>query len=172
MRSVTEFARELADREAIRDCLYRYCRGIDRLDEDLLRDVYWPDALDEHAGFVGSRDEFIAFVIPALRPLDQTMHSLGNILIEIDDETGRAESCFHSFHRIPGEAGPWDLIVGGRYLDRFEKRKDVWRIAYRVVMIDWWRRYPDSADWSDLPLGMTAEPGGRKPEDRSYRVFR
>jgi hypothetical protein len=172
MQTVARFAAELADREAIRDCLYRYCRGIDRLDEDLLRDAYWPDAQDEHAGFVGTRDAFVDFVIPALRPLDQTMHSLGNILIEIEGAVARVESGFHSFHRIPDEGGPWDLVVGGRYLDRFEKRDDVWRIAHRVVMIDWWRRYPDSADWSDLPLGMVARPGGRKPDDRSYELFR
>ena len=36
---------ELVDREAIRECLYRYCRGIDRLDEAALRSSYWPDAI-------------------------------------------------------------------------------------------------------------------------------
>lgn len=40
---------ELLDREAIRDCLYRYCRGIDRGDEAALRSTYWPDAHDNHA---------------------------------------------------------------------------------------------------------------------------
>jgi len=35
MTSVAQIPGELADREAIRECLYRYCRGIDRRDADL-----------------------------------------------------------------------------------------------------------------------------------------
>ena len=38
----------LLDREAIRDCLYRYCRGIDRADEDARRSAEWPDVRDCH----------------------------------------------------------------------------------------------------------------------------
>ena len=45
---------ELADREAIRECLYRYSRGVDRLDADMLRTAYWPDCIDDHMGFVGN----------------------------------------------------------------------------------------------------------------------
>lgn len=39
---------ELLDREAIRDCLARYCRGVDRLDRALLLSTYWPGAEDDH----------------------------------------------------------------------------------------------------------------------------
>ena len=39
---------ELLDREAIRACIYRYCRGVDRADEATLRGTYWPDATDQH----------------------------------------------------------------------------------------------------------------------------
>ena len=35
------------DREAITDCLYRYTRGIDRLDRDLVRSAYHDDAVDD-----------------------------------------------------------------------------------------------------------------------------
>ncbi len=36
---------ELLDQEGIRDCLYWYCRGIDRADEATLRSSYWPDPM-------------------------------------------------------------------------------------------------------------------------------
>jgi hypothetical protein len=45
--------RELSDREAIRDCLMRYCHGVDRCDEPMIRDVYWPEATDEHGMLSG-----------------------------------------------------------------------------------------------------------------------
>jgi hypothetical protein len=47
-------------------------------------------------------------------------------------------------------------------------REDEWRICNRVVVVDWFRQYPDSADWSAGPLGQQLSPGGRKPEDPSY----
>ena len=48
---------ELADREAIRECLYRYSRGVDRLDADMVRSAYWPDCTDNHMGFCGNAED-------------------------------------------------------------------------------------------------------------------
>ena len=53
---------ELLDQRAIRDVVLRYCRGIDRLDLELVRDCYHPDATDDHGGFVGDRDEYVEWV--------------------------------------------------------------------------------------------------------------
>ncbi|BEP46256.1 hypothetical protein GmRootV15_68450 (plasmid) [Variovorax sp. V15] len=57
----------LLDREAIRDCLYRYCRGIDRCDEAALRSAYWEDATDCHGAWKGSAEGFIAQALDKLR---------------------------------------------------------------------------------------------------------
>ena len=50
---------ELCDRADIFDCMYRYARGIDRIDRELLRSAYHDDAVDDHVGFVGPVDDFI-----------------------------------------------------------------------------------------------------------------
>jgi hypothetical protein len=171
---VKTFESELADREAIRHCLNRYSRGVDRLDEELLQSVYWPGAIDDHIIFTGTGQDFIPFVIKALGAMDQTMHMLGNMLIDMDGKSAAtAETYFQAFHRVPGESGvAADLIVGGRYVDRFEKRDDEWRISARTVIIDWFRQYADSGDWSAKPLGLDIEPGLRKPDDRSYALMK
>ena len=57
----------LIDREAIRDCLYLYCRGIDRLDEKALRAAYWPDATDSHGAYKGSAAGFIDMALVKLQ---------------------------------------------------------------------------------------------------------
>jgi hypothetical protein len=51
--------RDLLDRAAIREVLYRYCRAADRCDEELMRSCYHPDALDKHGRFDGSAGDFV-----------------------------------------------------------------------------------------------------------------
>lgn len=170
--TVTQIAAELADREAIRDCLLRYSRACDRLDTELLNYVYWPDAIDEHAGFTGNREEFINYINAAIGSMEITQHFLGNMLIVIDGNDANTETYYQAYHRIRGENGvPFDVVGGGRYIDHFEKRNDEWRISERFVTTDWLRVYPDSIDWDNPPLGIVPVPGGHKPDDPSYKLM-
>ncbi len=166
---VSKILEELADREAIRECLYRYSRGVDRLDADMVRSAYWPDVVDTHLDFTGNAEEFIAWSFAAMRTMDQTQHLIANVLMTIRGSSADVESYFYGFHRINGPDGKFDVIGAGRYVDRLEKRGDEWRIAERLVVTDWFRQYPDSADWSKGMLGMMIEPGGRFPDDESYK---
>ena len=50
----------LVARQQIADVIYRYARGIDRLDLELVRACYHPDAYDDHGSMGGTVDEFIA----------------------------------------------------------------------------------------------------------------
>jgi len=167
MTTVSQFRNELADREAIRDCLYRYSRGVDRCDEEMLRSVYWEDAFDDHVLFAGTREELIAWVIPALRAMQQSMHTIGNVLIRIHGDTADVESYYHGYHRIHDGTKLLDSIQSGRYLDHFARRNDEWRILRRHVIVDWFRDQ-DPADWEKGPLGRKIPLGGRHPADISY----
>ena len=163
---------ELADREAIRECLCRYARGVDRLDADMVRSAYWSDCTDDHMGFTGNAEGFIAWAFPIMGSMDQSQHFIANILLTISGESADCESYFYGFHRInTPEGGKNDVIGAGRYLDRLEKRGAEWRIKTRKVETDWFRHYPDSADWSKGMLGIMIEPGGRFPDDDSYRIL-
>jgi hypothetical protein len=167
-KTVSQLRDELADREAIRDCLYRYSRAIDRCDMDLLRTVYWPDAIDTHLGFQGNVEQLIAWALPKLRNMDQNMHLIGNILIELDGHRAAVESYFWSLCVIV-DGTARDIVACGRYLDRFERRDDTWRIAERLVVTDGFRNYPDSSDWVAGPFGTpSAERGVPFPKDKSY----
>lgn len=166
---VSQVLLELADREAIKECLARYARGVDRLDADMVRSAYWPDVVDTHLAFTGNCEEFIDWSFAAMGGMDQTQHILGQVLFAIQGDTADVESYFWGFHRINGPDGKFDVMAGGRYVDRMEKRDDEWRIIERLVVTDWFRQSPDSADWSNGMLGMMIEPGGRFPDDESYK---
>jgi hypothetical protein len=167
IRTVSQIRDEMADREAIRDCLFRYCRGIDRSDPEWLRSAYWPGAMDHHTGFTGTVEEFIEWAMPRLAAMKDGMHMIGNILIRLDGDRAKVESYLWSVNVIPGET-PRQVMVVGRYLDRFEKRSDEWRIAERLVVHDWFEEGPATGDWSKGPFGMTGlARGGVVPEDQS-----
>ena len=65
-------------------------RGVDRLDLELVRSCYHPDATDAHGSFTGTVDEFLVWVERLLRRYDLTMHFLGTPLVEFDDATHAA----------------------------------------------------------------------------------
>jgi hypothetical protein len=156
----------------ISSVLLRYCRGIDRLDLELVRSCYWPDATDSHGGFSGTRDEFVAWVGTLLARFESTMHFAGNSLIETAGDAAVAETYALAFHRSRDARPSLNLIVGVRYVDRFERRGDEWKIARRVCVTEWSRvddapgRFPIAPghvsgrrDRSDVLYGMLAEIG-------------
>jgi hypothetical protein len=166
--TVSQIRDEMADREAIRDCLYRYCRGIDRSDAEMLRSAYWPGAMDYHTGFTGTVEQFIEWALPRLAAMEQQMHMIGNILIRLNGDKAAVESYFWSVSVLPGDA-PQQVLAVGRYLDQFEKRDDEWRIAERLVAHDWFNQNEGVGDWSVGPFGMTGLVRGVSGrEDKSY----
>jgi hypothetical protein len=162
----------LEAKDAIRDCLYRYCRGIDRADGDMLRSAYWPDAIDDHVLFNGNAYDFIAWCVPLLAQVEHSQHMLGNMLIEISGDEARAETYYHAYERRRRASGsPYEMYVGGRYLDRLTRRDGHWRIQHRTVMWDWYRHFKDSADLDKGVFGTGPVRMGGKGDDPSYALF-
>jgi hypothetical protein len=167
------YIQELIDREKIRDCLARYSTGIDRCDPEMLMSSYWPDAHDEHGDFNGTAEEFVEWVIPQLRRLVCTQHFMGHSLIRIDGNTARVQTYTQNWHTVRNFNGrSHDLIHGGRYLDKFEKRGTEWRVSDRLVMHDWILEQPTTVDISRQNPGLLGQDqvalSARKPDDALY----
>ena len=159
---------ELLDREAIRDVIYRYCRACDRRDERLLRSVYHPDATDNHGAFVGSADEFVRHTMDTGGAgFVAGQHHIGNILIELDGDVARVESVFIC-HLVSSDQDARQIeVLGGRYWDRMERRDGEWRIADRVVLLDWSELRRDIAEPT---RAKTFVQGQRSVSDATYAV--
>lgn len=133
----------LLAKQEIADVIYRYARGIDRLDFDLVRSCYHPDAYDDHGTLKGNVDEFIAGVEAFLPQFVVTQHFMGNMLIEVDGDRARAETYAVAYHRKAlADGSGKDDVFGIRYVDRFERRGGEWKIAHRVVATEWRRVDP------------------------------
>ncbi len=167
MTDMDQLDRLVAEAE-IRRVVARYCRGIDRMDLDLVRSCYHHDASGyEHGSFSGSVDEYLEWVGGLLAKYDATMHLVGNQLVEFDDaDTAWVETYGISVHRSESGAPHLNLTTGFRFVDRFERRYGEWRIAHRVAVPDWSLRHaPD--DWRPLPEHH--RPGRRDRSDAVYR---
>ena len=127
-------------REEIRSVLMDLARGTDRLDAELIRSCYHPDAIDDHAEYRGGPEGFADWVLAVLPHFATTMHFLGNIRIEVEGEVAQSETyCIaHHLTRPEEPEGERDMCMGLRYLDRFERRAEGgWRIAKRRCVWDW-----------------------------------
>lgn len=156
---------ELIDREEIYQLSCVYCRGLDRLDRDLLRSVYFDDATDDRGNIQGGPDPFCDYAIGALTQCDHTHHQLGNTLIEIEGDIAFGELYFTAQHRLPTTEDDQELtlFIAGRYVDRYERRDGVWKIAHRTELNDWCRMVPAADEWFEQ--NPTALRGARGDAD-------
>jgi hypothetical protein len=132
---ISAIVRGLKDRQDILDCLYRYCRGIDRFDRDLLLSAYHADAVDDHGVFVGVAADFADWALTYHREYQVSHHhAILNHSCELDGDTAHTETYF--LYEAVNKTGPVTL-AGGRYIDRFERRNGQWGIAARVCVTEW-----------------------------------
>ncbi|MBC9226495.1 nuclear transport factor 2 family protein [Aeromicrobium sp. 636] len=164
-RSLEEQVQWLLDREAIRDVMHLYCRGVDRSDFDLIRQAYHEDAFDDHGNFEGDREA----VVTKVSKNDSTamMHHIGNMSIELDGDAAWVETYFVAHESREIDAKTYNSARGGRYLDRFEKRAGRWAVAKRQVVDDW-------AEMTEV-VGRPAvgrNTGHRSPDRDPWYAFR
>lgn len=154
----------LLDKEAIRDVSLRYTRGIDRHDDALMASAYHPDATDDHGAFIGSGE---AFVEHANRVHAQNwvchQHYVTNQVIDLDGDTAHCESYFLAVLKRPD--GVCDQ-VGGRYIDRIDRRDGKWAVADRICMVEW--NVEARADAAPLDASIFVS-GTWDKSDPSYR---
>src|SRR5882762_10283469 len=128
--------RALLDEREITAVLHRYTRGVDRCDAAAIKSVYHPDARDRHGDFDGLGIDFADYLIrdERLRTITASSHYVSNMTIEFDGDRAFVETYFIA---VLVKADHSLLSVGGRYIDRFERRADEWKIADRLAVTDW-----------------------------------
>jgi hypothetical protein len=153
----------LLARQEITDLIHRYCRAMDRIDDDLGYSVWWPDATADYgAMFQGSGHGFVDFVHGPHQGFLASAHRVGNILIEIDGDAASSETYIEAGFCMPdGERGQRTARSAGRYLDRWSRRDGRWAIAHRQYLHDWDEGFAPGAS-------MNPRTGRRDASDGSY----
>ncbi|HXC39107.1 MAG TPA: nuclear transport factor 2 family protein [Burkholderiales bacterium] len=167
MQQEQSLIRELLDKQACAELVYTLARGIDRMDEELIRSVFHADAVVDFGHFRGTAGEFVRWVMALLPSMKRTQHCICNQLIEVRGDVAHGESYVVAVHDMAGDKD-MTMTFGGRYIDRFERRNGVWKNARRVVVSDWTSLVPSTDSWDRSPAAPRIF-GRRDREDPSYR---
>lgn len=161
---------ELAGKHAIEQVLAAHGRGIDRSDNALMASCYHPGATVEYGVFAGPAAEFCAMVTGAPLERPPTTHRTSNIWIRIDGDRAVAESYGLGYRDEEDEGGRMQRLMGGRYLDRLERRGGEWRIVHRLFVLDWNINLPWSMDTA-RPQYAGLLQGARRDKDPVSRML-
>ena len=133
-----ELVRQVADRQAITDQIYRYCRAMDRIDAELGYSVWHEDGTADYSAavFRGSGRGFIDFVCEQHRQVLMHTHQVTNIIIDLFGDRAASEAYCTLHMRVESEGKLKQIMVMSRYIDRWSKRGGRWAIDHRRTVMD------------------------------------
>ncbi len=166
---------QLLDRQAIVDLVHLYCRAADRHDHVLLRSLYHDDAIEDHGSFFkGLASDFID-QMPAIQESMAILHhniTTTNIRFDPDKPLlADGEIYVLAFHQIKTADGLMDLLIGGRYIDTYEKREDDWKFTKRAILADWANVHQPSIVDMKNPMVAGSHIGKAGKTDPSYQLL-
>ncbi|WP_324262057.1 nuclear transport factor 2 family protein [Altererythrobacter sp. H2] len=174
----------LEDREAIRDVIAAYAHAIDRRRWDMMAALFHADAVFGFGPVQGDWQGFVEQARAIIDPCLITQHQLGQVSFGFESaHICYTETYMTAMHTIPAgypmtEVFPdkgtvYSAVIAGRYVDRFEKRDGVWRIAHRTGIYDW-REYREveGVDLSAMPEGACGFHDDRDPSTPVVRRWR
>jgi hypothetical protein len=157
--------RNLADRQAITDLLYRYCRSMDRMDAELGYSIWHEDATADYEGYYqGSGRGFIDAACATHRRMLAHSHQISNILIELDGDRAGSETYAIGTLRLIKRDQLRQLTMWVRYIDQWSRRDGRWGIDKRVQITDF-------DEIRDVTAASTQQRTSRDLSDPSYTVL-
>lgn len=158
----------LLDRQDIHDCLTRMQRGTDRCDRALFLSAFHADAEIAAGPFVGGPAALFDWSSKLQEMAHSaTLHGLLNHHCELDGDVAHAETYYLY---IAVNRGGTNTLAAGRYIDRFDRRGGVWKLAARNTLIEWSIVAPTLDNPLAAVAGILANGApGRAPDDISYR---
>ncbi|HKT72552.1 MAG TPA: nuclear transport factor 2 family protein [Steroidobacteraceae bacterium] len=168
--TIFQIVDEVRSRQQIQDQLHTWTRGADRIDLELMQSAFHPGANINYGYSNGPVEEFLPWVVKFhSEDLVATSHVIGNVLVKLDGEQATSEAGVYCCLRYKGREGLGDLIVAGRYVDKWARRSGVWRIFDRTSILDWYRTQEVIRSSEVDPWVKQVTEGLRSRADISYR---
>ena len=130
--------RSLADRQAITELIYRYCRSVDRLDVPLGHSIWHEDGIADYGASIyqGNGRGAIDFICAQHAKTLHHSHQVTNILIDLDGDRAGSESYVIAALRIRRGERLQQMMLWCRYIDSWSRRAGRWGLDRRVTIRD------------------------------------
>lgn len=123
----------LEDRVALEELVSAYCRGADGRDPALFESVWHEDAVWDVGNHVFRGHEEIVPAVERQWEAFQSMHHwTTNSSYDIDGDCAAAEHDVAALTILPDGSC---VFSAGRYIDEFERRGGIWRLAKRAATV-------------------------------------
>ncbi|RME65983.1 MAG: nuclear transport factor 2 family protein [Alphaproteobacteria bacterium] len=156
-------------KQHLHELLMAYSRGVDRADDALLASVFHEDATVMTGAFNGAARDFVPFIMNLMRnQLKLAFHSVANEWFEVAGDQAVGESYAIALAVAPGNDGDRDVLTGGRYIDKFERRNGAWKISSRSFVTDWTIDHPSTAQWGEGMYETLTLTGKKSKDDPVY----
>lgn len=156
---------ELAAKDEIREQIYNYARGLDRMDMELSKRVWHADGTAHYIGtYEGTGAGFVDMVWPFHERLTAHSHQITNVLIEVDGDTAVSEAYVMASLHSQTADGATTPLVRSRYADTWSRQDRRWAIDHRIAITDF--RTTSAADDPGEPT-----EGRRDRGDPSYQAY-
>ncbi|AUW58913.1 nuclear transport factor 2 family protein [Sphingobium sp. SCG-1] len=175
MNMADMYTREAADavisRQQIADLTMAYCRGVDRADEALLASIFHSDSTVVSGAYNGNGQGFASEICQIVRTaFAQTFHSIANQWIDVTGDAAVGETYVIAIATTADGAS--QILTGGRYIDRFERREGRWKFAERTFVSDWSRVEPATEQIGEGIYAALTLRGKRDPQDPVYALWK
>jgi hypothetical protein len=129
----------VGDIEEIEALVYGYAERIDAGDMEGVVDLFahatWRSTLTGQVLRERSEIKAVYERIALYDGSPRTKHLMTNLVLDVDGSSATGRSSFTVLQGVvPGE--PLQVVVAGRYFDRFERGPDGWRFADRLFVLD------------------------------------
>ena len=165
----------LEARAEIGDVIAAYAHAIDRRRWKMMDRLFLDGAEFQFGTVLGDWRGFVEQARAIIDPCLATQHQLGQVQFAFEsDLVCHTETYMTAMHTVPAgyplaEVFPdkgriYSAVIAGRYVDRFEKRDNRWRIARRTGLYDWREfREVEGVDLSEMPEGSCGYHDDRDP---------
>jgi hypothetical protein len=162
---------QAVSKQALHELNAAYCRAADRADDALMHSLWHPDAKVSYGEYSGGFEGFCDYWAGVRDHFQRLTHLIGTDYYQITGDRAVGETQVARIEVLERKSGLTDRMIGGRFLDRFERRDGVWKLTGRAFVLDWNVNRPTTAQWDKGVFASLTLRGARAPDDPVYGLW-